>query len=132
MTTDRARLYYTCTFLCVSFRALRESVDGHARRPGMPCWLDTRTVEMLSAELRRCREEAAPFPDLHPSLDTALSHCGLLMAQCPGALDHRRCRQHLEAIIAPLGDATTRLASPARREGPWQAAARRLGGWLRH
>ncbi|MBB3140032.1 hypothetical protein [Halomonas organivorans] len=132
MTAGRARLYYTCTFLCVSFRALRESVDGHARRPGLPCWLDTRTVEMLSAELRRCREEAVPFAELHRPLDHALYHCGLLMAQCPGALDHRRCRQHLGAIIAPLEDTTTLLASPPRREGPWLAAARRLGGWLRH
>lgn len=130
MTAERSQLYYTCTFLQVSFQALQASLEESARDPAAPCWLDTRLIEMLSGEVRRCRREAAHCAPLHQPLDAALYHCGLLLTPCPGDLDRPHCHHHLDAIVALLKDSSALLALPcARATGPWQAAARHLRGW---
>ncbi len=109
MITERSQLYYTCVFLQVSFRAIENSVTAAADETRR-CWLDAQTLQMLLGELKRCRQNAMPFRDIHIPLDQAIYHCGLLMAKCPGALDQRLCRHHLEAIIAPLEQAISHLA----------------------
>lgn len=128
MKAERSRLYYTCTFLHVSFQAIRGTLENGRQDDTAPCWLDARLIEMLSGELKRCRREAAPFEEVAQALDSAIYHCGLLLAQCPAALNRRLCEHHLEAIQAPLKETIARLAAPPRAATPWQAACRLLGG----
>ncbi|WP_240936138.1 hypothetical protein [Billgrantia bachuensis] len=89
-------------------------------------------LRMLLSELQRCRWEAAPFKEACQLLDTATYHCGLLMAQCPAALDRQLCQHHLEAIMAPLKQATVQLSGSAKRTSASHSAspARRLRSWL--
>ncbi|WP_110685290.1 hypothetical protein [Salinicola aestuarinus] len=130
MTSERAQLHYTCVFLQVSFQAVKKSLPQGDATDTTPCWLDAEMLRMLLRELKNSREAAAPFPEVRAALDVATYHCGLLMAQCPGALDQALCRYHLDAVIAPLqqsvhglcGSDATRQASPRRR----------LRDWLRH
>lgn len=130
MMTERSQLYYTCVFLQVSFRAIGNSItaaDDETRR----CWLDAQTLQLLLGELQRCRQQASPFRDLHSPLDQAIYHCGLLMAQCPGALDQRLCRHHLDAICLPLGQAIDQLAGkPTLATKPSPKADRRFRHWF--
>ncbi|HSH49057.1 MAG TPA: hypothetical protein VK991_10775 [Halomonas sp.] len=130
MTTERyQQLHYTCIFLQVSFQAVLRSVEtsrlGKACTDDTPCWLDAKLIAMLMRELRRVRAEAANLEAPSQALDSAIYHTGLLLAQCPGALNRRLCRHHLEAIIAPLRGAARELAEPAAAPG-WPAAAKRL------
>ncbi|EWH03878.1 hypothetical protein [Halomonas sp. BC04] len=132
MTSERSQLYYTCVFLHVSFQAIQTSVANSPKRGDTPCWLDSQTLRMLYGELQRCRWEASPFKEVGASLDTAIYHCGLLMAQCPGALNRQLCQHHLEAIMAPLQEATLRLSGSTNRAAAGQPSspARRLRHWL--
>ncbi|KAA0020916.1 hypothetical protein F0A16_03835 [Salinicola corii] len=109
MTSERSQLYYTCVFLQVSFQAIESSVMARSDERSR-CWLDAQTLQMLLGELQRCRRSASPFKPVHAPLEEAIYHCGLLMAQCPGALDQRLCRHHLQAIGAPLGQAARHLS----------------------
>lgn len=134
MSADTSQLHYTCIFLSVSFRALRDDLDKPSRAPSSPCWLDAGLVEMLTGELRRCRDAAVRHPAAWQSLDAALTHASLLLAQCPGGLGRDRCARQLDAIVSPLQEAAAWLAGrrPSEaQESQWQAMARRLGGWLR-
>ncbi|MCK2182687.1 hypothetical protein [Halomonas getboli] len=134
MSAEHSRLSHTCIFLAVSFQALQDNLDKPGQAAGSRCWLDARLAEMLTRELRRCRDDAAFHPAAWQSLDIALTHAALLLAQCPGGLDRERCRRQLETIVSPLRDAGAWLAGecPAgTRESRWQAATRRLGRWLR-
>lgn len=134
MSMERSQLYYTCIFLHVSFQAIQRSLDDGKRGDDTPCWLDAKLIRMLSRELKRCRTEAASFGEVRLALDTAIYHCGLLLAQCPGALNRRLCQHHLEAIMSPLKEAAALLAAPSARTVSghgWQASARRLLGWMR-
>ncbi|MCE8032330.1 MAG: hypothetical protein LPK20_00980 [Halomonas sp.] len=132
MPSQRSQLYYTCVFLHVSFQAIRNAVTRSPAGDETPCWLDAHTLKLLCRELQRCRWEASPFKHIEASLDTAIYHCGLLMAQCPGALNRRLCQHHLEAIMAPLQEAMLQLsgkrgqASASRITSPRQ----RLLSWL--
>lgn len=133
MNAERSQLYYTCIFLHVSFQAIQHSMAGKAS-DSLPCWLDSSLITMLSRELQKCRAEASPYPEVSEALDTAIYHCGLLLAQCPGALNSQLCRRHLDAIMVPLKGATTMLsATPtATASHSWQHTARRLlGRWRR-
>ncbi|WP_163557079.1 hypothetical protein [Halomonas sp. NO4] len=133
MNAERSQLFYTCTFLYVSFQAIQHSMAGKAN-DSLPCWLDTSLITMLSRELQKSRTEASAFPEVREALDTALYHCGLLLAQCPGALNSQLCRHHLDAIMAPLKDATALLSAPPVKatSHSWQHAARRfLSAWRR-
>ncbi|WP_251979006.1 hypothetical protein [Salinicola avicenniae] len=132
MPAERSQLYYTCVFLQVSFQAVQNSVGQGSREDNTPCWLDAEMLKMLLRELKRCRESASPFADVHTALNTATYHCGLLMAQCPGALDQQLCLYHLEAITLPLREAVTRLSGhslTASQQGV--PAGQRLRNWLR-
>lgn len=134
MPAEHSQLHYTCIFLSVSFRALIDGLDTPARADASPCWLDARLIEMLTGELRRCRDSAARHPAAWQSLDGALARASLLLAQCPGGMDRERCIRELEGIVSSLQDATAWLSGryPSRaQESHWQAATRRLGGWLR-
>ncbi len=134
MSAKHPQLHYTCVFLSVSFRALRDDQERPARSAAIPYWLDARLVEMLTGELRRCRDAAACSPAAWQSLDAALAQASLLLAQCPGGLDPERGERQLDAIAESLQEAAAWLAGrrPARpQESHWQAAARRVGGWLR-
>ena len=132
MNSERSQLYYTCVFLQVSFQAISQSVM--ARTGSSRCWLDAQTLEMLLNELGRCRQNASPFREIHSLLDQATYHCGLLMTQCPGALDRHLCRHHLEAVSAPLGQAARLLAasSPPHSPDSLQKASptRRFRDWF--
>jgi hypothetical protein len=132
MNTERSQLYYTCVFLHVSFQAVHNSVATSPKRDDTPCWLDAQMLRMLLSELQRCRREAAPFKEVRQSLDTAVYHCGLLMAQCPAALDRQLCQHHLEAIMAPLKEATAQLSGNANRTAVSRASSpgQRLRSWL--
>ncbi|WP_048308075.1 hypothetical protein [Halomonas sp. PR-M31] len=110
MTSERSQIHYTCIFLYVSFQAIQEAVEKSCRGEDTPCWLDARTLRMLLGELQQCRQNASPFPIVCESLDTAIYHCGLLMAQCPAAVNRRLCGHHLEAIILPLKAAAAQLS----------------------
>ncbi|MFG6160219.1 hypothetical protein ACGTNG_15570 [Halomonas sp. 1390] len=133
MNAERSQLYYACVFLHVSFQAIQHSVACSSRRDDTPCWLDAQTMSLLLRELQRCRRQAGPFKEVYPSLDTAFYHCGLLMALCPGALNRPLCQHHLEAIIAPLKEATAQLsgkvdpAPGSRAPSPGQRLRRWLG-----
>lgn len=132
MYTARSQLHYSCIFLHVSFQAIKHSMAGKTT-DSMPCWLDSKLIMMLSRELQGCRAQAAPHDDVEQALDTAIYHCGLLLAQCPGALNSQLCHHHLDAIMAPLKDAIALLAPPASNPAPsggLQTYARRLfKGW---
>lgn len=128
MTAERSQLYYTCVFLHVSFQAIQRSVTNSDKKDDTPCWLDATLLRMLSGELQRCRQEAAPFPEVRQALDTAIYHCGLLMAQCPAAVNRRLCQHHLEAIMSPLRLASDRLSGKADRASASPSTA---GQWLR-
>lgn len=128
MNAERSQLYYTCVFLHVSFQAVQGSISPTTS--STPCWLDAQMLKMLLRELKRCRQEAAPFEDVYTSLDTATYHCGLLMAQCPGALDRQLCRYHLEAIILPLREAVSRLAG-SHESSPTVSRGQRIRNWLK-
>ncbi|PMR73483.1 hypothetical protein [Billgrantia endophytica] len=132
MNTERSQLYYTTVFLHVSFQAIKHSMAGKEEN-SMPCWLDTNLIMMLSRELQECSMSARPFGDVKQALDTAIYHCGLLLAQCPGALNSQLCRHHLDAIMTPLKDAIAVLAPPApnsQPSGTLQTYARKLfKGW---
>lgn len=127
MNAERSRLYYTTVFLHVSFQAIKHSLAGK-ESDALPCWLDTRMLMMLSAELQGCRDRATAFGDVRRPLDTACRHCERLLAQCPGALTSTVCHHHLNAILTPLHDAMDMLAAPAplTPTGIWQTATRRL------
>lgn len=131
MNSERSRLYYTCVFLQVSFRAIGNSVAAEADATKR-CWLDAQTLQMLLGELTRCRQEAAPFREVRAPLDQAIYHCGLLMAQCPGALDQRLCQHHLDAISGPLVQAIGLLSGTASKKADHVTGpGRRLGAWLK-
>lgn len=127
MTAERSQLYYTCVFLHVSFQAIQSKVTNSAQKDDTPCWLDAQLLRMLSGELHRCRQEAAPFPEVCQALDTAIYHCGLLMAQCPAAVNQRLCQHHLEAIMSPLRLASEWLSGKASRPA---SPGQRLRSWL--
>ncbi|OLO03831.1 hypothetical protein BTW07_12695 [Salinicola socius] len=131
MSSERSQLYYTCVFLQVSFQAITHSVLANTEQTSR-CWLDARTLEMLLDELKRCRQNASPFREVHSSLDQATYHCGLLMAQCPGALDRHLCRHHLEAISAPLGQAVRSLATASAQSNRTSSSARGFRHWFGH
>ncbi|QFU01995.1 hypothetical protein FIU83_10120 [Halomonas sp. THAF5a] len=132
MNAERSQLYYACVFLQVSFQAIQHSVTCSTRQDDTPCWLDAQTMSLLLGELQRCRRQAGPMKDVAPCLDTAFYHCGLLMAQCPGALNRPLCQHHLEAIIAPLKQAATRLSGKAKPAAEHRATStgERLRRWL--
>lgn len=132
MTTERSQLYYTCIFLHVSFQAVHNAVASKPKGDDTPCWLDAQMLRMLYDELQRCRWEASPFKDVRESLDSAIYHCGLLMAQCPAALNRQLCQHHLEAIMAPLQEASLLLSGDIRRMTATQPASpgQRLRHWL--
>lgn len=127
MYAERSQLHYSCIFLHVSFQAIKHSMAGKAT-DSMPCWLDSKLIMMLSRELRGCRAQAAPYPDIAQALDTAIYHCGLLLAQCPGALNSKLCHYHLDAIMLPLKESISFLAPPTTNPPPGtlQAYTRRL------
>ena len=122
------QLRYHCIFLEVSFRELLERVTAQTQGENTPCWLDARTLALLTSELERCRREAQRMPGVAEGLGTAVYHAGLLMAQCPGALGKHLCRHHLQAILVPLQDAIIRLEG--RQTPPSQGPARRVRRWL--
>lgn len=130
MTSEQSRLYYSCIFLHVSFQALQGTVENSSESDDTPCWLDARLLGMLSGELQRCRGDAAPWPEVCQALDTATYHCGLLIAQCPAAVNRQLCRHHLQAIMAPLKEASARLSAKAGAVTPQRSAGQRLRGWL--
>ncbi|WP_111412360.1 hypothetical protein [Billgrantia lactosivorans] len=132
MAAERSQLYYTCVFLHVSFQAIQNSMAASRGRDETPCWLDAQMLSLLFGELKRCRREAAPFREACPPLDVAIYHCGLLMAQCPAALDRRLCQHHLEAIMAPLKQATAQLSGSAGRTSACDDSSprQRLRSWL--
>ncbi|MFG6137496.1 hypothetical protein [Halomonas sp. B23F22_10] len=133
MSAAHPQLHYTCIFLSVSFRALRDDLGKAAPSATSPCWPDARLIEMLTGELTRCRDAAARHPAAWQSLDAALAHASLLLAQCPGGMDRERCETQIDAIITPLQEAAAWLSGrrPSRaQESHWQAATRRLVGWL--
>ena len=132
MNAERSRLYYTCVFLHVSFQAIQRAVETSPQGDDAPCWLDAQLLKMLSGELRRCRQDAAPFKKVGQALDAAIYHCGLLRAQCPAALNRRLCQHHLEAIMTPLKEAAARLSGPANQATASRpsSASQRLRGWL--
>ena len=127
MNAERSQLFYTCTFLYVSFQAIHHSMAGKAN-DSLPCWLDTSLITMLSRELQKCRAQASAFLEVREALDTAIYHCGLLLAQCPGALNSQLCRHHLDAIMVPLKETTALLSAPsaATASSGWPHSARRL------
>ncbi|GHA99224.1 hypothetical protein GCM10007159_21230 [Modicisalibacter luteus] len=129
MTAERSQLYYSCVFLHVSFQAIQSKVMTSALGDDTPCWLDAQLLRMLSGELQRCRQEAAPFTEVCQALDTAIYHCGLLMAQCPASVSRRLCQHHIEAIISPLKLATARLSGRASANSP-SSAGQRLRSWF--
>lgn len=132
MTTERSQLYYSCVFLHVSFQAIQSSLATSPTRGDTPCWLDANMLNMLLGELQRCRQAAVPFKEICQLLDTAVYHCGLLMAQCPAALNRQLCQHHLEAIMAPLKEATAQLSGSANRTSATRASSpsQRLRNWL--
>ena len=132
MNAERSQLHYACVFLHVSFQAIQRSVACSSSRDDTPCWLDAQTMSLLLGELQRCRRQAGPFKDVYPCLDTAFYHCGLLMAQCPGALNRPLCQHHLEAIIAPLKEAAATLSGKAPPAAARRATSpgQRLRSWL--
>ncbi|WP_110710568.1 hypothetical protein [Salinicola sp. CR57] len=123
MTAERSQLYYTCVFLQVSFQAIESSIMARHEESSR-CWLDAQTLQMLLGELQRCRLNASPFKPVHAPLEEAIYHCGLLMAQCPGALDQRLCRHHLQAIAAPLGQAAQHLSVSSSPQQPATSSSR--------
>ncbi|GAB2779296.1 hypothetical protein GCM10027040_01610 [Halomonas shantousis] len=132
MNAERSQLYYSCVFLHVSFQAIQSKVTTAAQRDDTPCWLDARLLKMLSRELQRCRQEAAPFAEVCQALDTAIYHCDLLMAQCPASVNSRLCQHHLEAIMSPLKLAAARLSGNASRasSSPHSSSRQKLRSWL--
>ena len=132
MTSERSQIYYTCTFLHVSFQAIQDAVEKSAKGDDTPCWLDARLLGMLLGELQQCRQDASPFPMVCRSLDTAIYHCGLLMAQCPAAVNRRLCRHHLQATMGPLKEATAYLSGKAGHAttDSHLSSLQRLRGWL--
>ncbi|SFU94913.1 hypothetical protein [Halomonas korlensis] len=127
MNAERSRLYYTTVFLHVSFQAIKHSLAGK-ESDALPCWLDTRMLMMLSAELKGCRDRAIALGEVRRPLDAACDHCEILLAQCPGALTSTICHRHLNAILAPLHDVMDILSAPTPLSptSVWQAATRRL------
>lgn len=133
LMTERSQLYYACIFLHVSFQAIQSKIANSARRDDTPCWLDAKLLQMLSNELQRCRQEAAPFAEVCQALDTAIYHCNLLIVQCPAAVNHRLCQHHLEAIMSPLKLALARLSgnNTGRDTASHPASpGQRLRNWL--
>ncbi|HSH56548.1 MAG TPA: hypothetical protein VK965_01185 [Halomonas sp.] len=122
------QLRYHCIFLEVSFRELLERVSAQTQGDDTPCWLDSRTLTLLTSELERCRRDARGAPDVAESLGTAVYHAGLLMAQCPGALGKRLCQHHLQAIRKPLQESIARLEGRQARSQP--GPMQRLRYWL--
>lgn len=127
MNAERSRLYYTTVFLHVSFQAIKHSLAGK-ESDALPCWLDSKMLMMLSAELQGCRDQAIGFREARVAFETAFHHCELLLVQCPGALTSTICHRHLNAILAPLHEAMEMLVAPASAspDGVWQTATRRL------
>lgn len=133
MSTERPKAYYTAVFLQVSFRAIKQSMAGKAN-DGLPCWLDTRMLSMLSRELEACSEEVPHPTAAHEALKTAREECDQLLARCPGGLDSTLCHRQLDAILEALKRAIDALANaPApANESRWQSASRYLvQGWKR-
>ncbi|MFN2332630.1 MAG: hypothetical protein ABR580_12390 [Halomonas sp.] len=127
MSTERPKAYYTAVFLQVSFRAIKQSMAGKAS-DGLPCWLDTRMLDMLSREIEACSEEVTHLTAAHEALETAREECIQLVARCPGGLDSTYCHRHLDAILKALQRAIDSLANaPASTdESRWQSASRYL------
>ncbi|MBA2778575.1 hypothetical protein [Billgrantia kenyensis] len=132
MNAERSQLYYSCVFLHVSFQAIQHKVAMSRTRDDTPCWLDAQMLRMLLSELKRCRWEASPYKEASRALDTAVYHCGLLMAQCPAGLNRQLCQHHLDAIMTPLKEASAQLSGKAARTlaGKGPAPAQRLRSWL--
>ncbi|QJQ94808.1 MULTISPECIES: hypothetical protein [Halomonadaceae] len=131
--SERSRVYYTTIFLHISFQAIKRSLAGK-KNDTQPCWLDSTLLLMLSRELESCRMAVGPSGELRQALDNAYYHCGLLLAQCPGALTSKLCHHHLDAILAPLQQASAMLSSTPSTSGHgfWAATTRRLRqGWPR-
>ncbi|MDR5902704.1 MULTISPECIES: hypothetical protein [Halomonas] len=122
------QLRYHCIFLEVSFRELQERVNAQTQGDDTPCWLDARTLTLLTSELERCRRDAQGVPEMAESLGTAVYHAGLLLAQCPGALGKRLCLHHLQAIRTPLQETIARLEGRQARSQP--GPMQRLRYWL--
>lgn len=135
------QLHYTCIFLQVSFQAIQRSLneslpgqgDSKEGNDDTPCWLDAGLIAMLMREMRHVRNDATTLEATRQSLDNAIYHTGLLLAQCPGALNRRLCQHHLQAIISPLQSAAQQLAIPVSApisSTGWPSAAKRLlGRW---
>ncbi|MDT8877862.1 hypothetical protein RSO68_00070 [Halomonas saccharevitans] len=132
MNAERSQLYYACVFLHVSFQAIQHSVACSSSRDDTPCWLDAQTMSLLLRELQLCRRQAGPLKEVYPALDTAFYHCGLLMAQCPAAINRPLCQHHLEAIIAPLKEATAQLSGKVNQasESSDLSPGKRFRRWL--
>ncbi|MFP4138366.1 MAG: hypothetical protein ACLFSR_08395 [Halomonas sp.] len=124
-----SQLRYHCIFLEVSFREILGRVNALTQGDDTPCWLDARTLALLTSELERCRRDAQGHPAAAEALGTAVYHAGLLMAQCPGALSRHLCRHHLQAILLPLRETIARLEGrqACSRPGPVQRLRRWLG-----
>jgi len=133
MSKERPKAYYTAVFLQVSFRAIKQSMAGKAS-DGLPCWLDTRMLGMLSRELEACCDETAHPDAAHQALETARQACEELVSRCPGGLDSSVCHRYLDAILEALKQAIDALANaptPAD-ESRWQSTSRYLvQGWKR-
>ncbi|MGJ7460685.1 hypothetical protein ACR80S_06120 [Halomonas sp. MA07-2] len=133
MSKERPKAYYTTVFLQVSFRAIKQSMAGKAS-DGLPCWLDTRMLGMLSRELKACGDETVHPAEAHAALETAREECEQLLSRCPGGLDSTVCHRQLDAILEALQRAIDALANAPAPPGasPWQSATRYLlQGWKR-
>jgi hypothetical protein len=127
MSTERPKAYYTAVFLRGSFRAIKESMAGKAD-DGLPCWLDTRMLNMLCRELKACREEPTLPAEAHEAIESAREACDQLLSRCPGGLDSTLCHRHLDAILEALQRAIDALAVAPAPAAPsrWQSATRYL------
>ncbi|MBB3189322.1 hypothetical protein [Halomonas cerina] len=133
MSTPRPQMYYTAVFLRVSFQAIQRSMAGKAS-DGLPCWLDSQLLLMLSRELDECRDRVASRPEVHQALEDASGECTMLLSHCPGGLDSTLCHRHLDAILVALQQAIAALDAPTDA-GPtrlWRSTAQHLRqGWRR-
>lgn len=127
MSTERPKAYYTAVFLQVSFRAIKQSMAGKAS-DDLPCWLDTRMLDMLSRELESCSDETAHPAAAHKALESARQACEELLSRCPGGLDSSVCHRYLDAILEALQQAIEVMAEAPAPAAPsrWQSATRYL------
>ncbi|MGO2132851.1 MAG: hypothetical protein ACTH3D_08120 [Halomonas sp.] len=138
--SSHRQLQYTCTFLQVSFQAVKRSLGtpksgAHTQataQTNAPCWLDAQLITMLLREMRRARADASGHEPTCQALDSAIYHSGLLLVQCPGSLSRQLCEHHLEAIIVPLQQAAQRLALANRSQGSPATGFNILKRWRNH